>query len=117
MGIVDLLLRPLVRSKATVGYPREPAESVRNRRTPRFVPESCTDDRSCLVICPTGAIMVTPDGDGARWWAVDYGRCVFCAECIRVCPSHAIAGTGEFELATASRSGVVAKFLLEGDRR
>ena len=116
MGIVDLILKPLARGRATVRYPAAPADSVRTTRVPRFRPEACTDDRSCLAICPTGAIAIVPaPGDGRRW-SLDYGKCIFCAECIRVCPSLAIAGTGDFELAARDRGGVVAAFVLGGER-
>jgi hydrogenase-4 component H len=112
MGFIDLLLKPLARSPLTVGYPKKPADSVRTTRAPRFQPERCTDERACVAVCPTGAITIDSTPGHGRRWALDYGKCVFCAECIRVCPSLAIAGTGDFELAGASRAGVVAEFVL-----
>lgn len=114
MGFIDLLVKPFTRSRATVGYPARPADSVRTTRAPRFQPDLCTDDRSCETICPTAAITITPAPDAERRWALDYGKCVFCAECIRVCPAGAIAGTGDFELAARVRDGVVAVHTLRG---
>ncbi|MBE0607907.1 MAG: 4Fe-4S dicluster domain-containing protein [Dehalococcoidia bacterium] len=112
MGLIDLLLKPLVRSRSTVGYPKMPADSVRTRRVPRFEPAACTDNRKCEAACPTGAITIAPGARGERRWALDYGKCIFCAECIRVCPSGAISGTGDYALAAPKRAGVVAEYLL-----
>jgi formate hydrogenlyase subunit 6/NADH:ubiquinone oxidoreductase subunit I len=112
MGFIDLLLKPLAKSRSTVRYPRGPADSVRTARAPRFEPDLCSDDRACLAICPTAAIAIASLHDGRRSWALDHGKCIFCAECIRVCPSAAIAGTGEFELAAATRAGVISEHLL-----
>jgi formate hydrogenlyase subunit 6/NADH:ubiquinone oxidoreductase subunit I len=112
MGFIDLVLKPLTRSRATVGYPAKPADSVKTSRVPRFRPDQCTDDRSCAAICPTDAITIEPIGGGQRRWALDYGRCIFCAECIRVCPSGAITGSGDYELAAATRAGVVPEYVI-----
>jgi formate hydrogenlyase subunit 6/NADH:ubiquinone oxidoreductase subunit I len=114
MGILDLVLKPLSRSRATVGYPKSPADAVHTRRTPRFQPELCTDERACAAICPTAAITIEETSPGRRSWALDYGKCIFCAECIRVCPSDAIIGIGDFELDAQTREGVIARFVLEG---
>lgn len=113
MGIIDLILKPLVRPRATVRYPGGPAEAVRTTRTPVFQPERCTDDRACEASCPTNAISIESPTPGVRKWALDYGKCIFCAECIRVCPSDAIEGTGAFELDAPARDGVVARFTLQ----
>ncbi len=112
MGFFDLLLRPLTASRSTVGYPKSPADSVRTRRVPRFEPGKCSDDRSCEAVCPTEAITIEGVPDGKRRWVLDYGKCIFCAECIRVCPSLAIVGTGDFELAATERDGVVSEYVL-----
>jgi hydrogenase-4 component H len=113
MGFLDLVLKPLARRRATVRYPNSPADAVRTRRTPVFQPERCTDERVCAAICPTAAIAIESPVQGGRVWALDYGKCIFCAECIRVCPSSAILGSGDFELEATTRDGVVARFALK----
>jgi hydrogenase-4 component H len=112
MRLVDLLLSPVLRRR-TVGYPNTPADSVTTRRTPTFAPELCTDQRACLAVCPTSAIRIESVGAGQRRWALDYGSCIFCAECIKVCPSDAIAGTDRYELVARDPAGLVATFLVE----
>lgn len=112
MGFIELLIKPLLRPRSTGRYPAQPAASVRTTRTPRFLPGLCSDDRSCEAICPTNAIEIQTLEAGSRRWTLDYGKCIFCAECIRVCPSLAIAGTGDFELAARDREGVIAEFEL-----
>ncbi len=115
MGIIELLLKPLARTRPTVGYPARPADSVRTTRVPRFEPDLCTDDRSCVAVCPTHAIAIDSLAARRRTWALDYGKCIFCAECVRVCPSRAIRGTGDFELAAPGRRGVVSRYELKAD--
>lgn len=112
MGIIDLLLKPLMTSRSTERYPKTAAPSVRTRRAPRFEPDRCTDDRSCEAACPTGAITIDAGPEHQRRWAIDYGKCVFCAECIRVCPSTAIIGTGDYRLAASGRGGVISEYVL-----
>jgi len=114
MGFIDLLLKPLARPRSTVGYPKKPADSVSTTRVPRFQPDLCTNDRSCLAICPADAISIDPLPGRGRRWALDYGKCIFCAECIRICPSLAIRGTGAFELAAAVRAALVSEHHFEG---
>lgn len=117
MGIVDLLLKPLITSRSTERYPKSAALSVRTTRVPRFVPGLCTDDRSCEAACPTNAITIQESPDGERRWALDYGKCIFCAECIRVCPSRAIAGTGDYSLAATGRAGVISEYIFGAPQR
>jgi len=97
-----------------VGYPKRLADSVTTMRVPRFQPDLCTDDRACLAICPTNAIAIEAAAGGGRRWSLDYGQCIFCAECARVCPSLAIHGTGEFEMAATDRAGVIRHYELGG---
>lgn len=116
MGFVDLVLRPLRRPRATVAYPAGLADAVHSERTPRFRPEQCDDNRRCQKVCPAGAITIEPDGERGRRWSLDYGVCVFCGECISACPTSAIAGTGDFELAAAARKSLAPVYML-GERR
>lgn len=54
---------------------------------------------ACQSACPTAAIE-RPDGRGA---VLDLGRCLFCSECVRVCPAGAITRTGDHRMAVRRR--------------
>jgi len=55
-------------------------------------------------ICPAKAISLNP-------FSIDLGRCVFCGECERICPSY-IRFTNDFKMASVSREALIVK---EGD--
>ncbi len=55
---------------------------------------------ACREICPTKAISLNP-------FALDLGRCVFCNECVKVCPSGKIAFTTDPKMGADARSALV----------
>ena len=68
---------------------------------PEFQPERCVDGcTSCAETCPTGALQPG---------RLDLGACLFCQECVPVCP--AVRFTPEFRLAVRRREDL----WLEGD--
>jgi Ni,Fe-hydrogenase III small subunit/formate hydrogenlyase subunit 6/NADH:ubiquinone oxidoreductase subunit I len=88
----------------TIPFPKgAPALSDRFRGLPTIGSGACPEGcRACSEACPTEAIAV---GDEPR---VDLGRCLFCADCARVCPEARIAFSGEFRLATRRRDDLLA---------
>ena len=111
MKVFEQILAPLRRPLLTARYPRaRPELSVRRTRgTPAHLAERCDQERVCAEVCPVDAITVD-----AVAWKLDYGKCTFCGECVRACPSGAIAATDEFELATRSRGATVVTEQLDG---
>ena len=109
MKIIDQLLGPLRRPIVTTKYPaaRPELEARRSRGTPARANEACMDDRACEEICPTDAITIAEAGEASDW-RLDYGKCIFCGECVRVCATGAITATADFELATRSRASAIA---------
>lgn len=65
--------------------------------------EGCQE---CQSVCPTGAIAVNPV-------SIDLGRCLFCADCVEVCPEKKLHFTPEFRMAAATREELVVR---AGDR-
>jgi Ni,Fe-hydrogenase III small subunit/ferredoxin len=63
----------------------------------------CRDGcRSCGEVCPTNAISFDP-------LRLDLGRCVFCTECVSVCPPGKIRFTNEFRMAAATPEGLLVR--------
>lgn len=99
-GLLDSIrwaLRGLSRI-ATVDYPAVPdseyseVEYIRGR--PVLDPDKCTACGACASDCPSDAIEVGIDDEGAyRKYFVD--RCMFCGRCIDVCPEGALKSSNE----------------------
>jgi Ni,Fe-hydrogenase III small subunit/ferredoxin len=64
-------------------------------------PDGC---RACADACPTDAILIA-GGDGSA--RLDLGRCVFCQDCVEVCPVGAIAYTPDYRMAARSREDLM----------
>ena len=82
---------------------------------PEFDFDAWRDARPAADACPAGAITVSDSGD-TRSVAVDYGRCIFCAECAAA-SGGAVKITQKFELAAADRQALVvtAEYTLNPD--
>jgi len=89
----------------TTKYPAEPAvlpELFRGypRLNPALCPEGCD---VCTDVCPIGAIS-THNG-----LELDMGRCLFCPECLRACPTGAVVFDCDEKLAASERSDLVVR--------
>lgn len=75
------------------------------RGRPQIAAAPCKEGcDACLDACPTDAISLDP-------LRIDLGKCVFCAECVEVCPAGKIAFTPEPRMGAATRDGLA---VLEG---
>jgi Ni,Fe-hydrogenase III small subunit/NAD-dependent dihydropyrimidine dehydrogenase PreA subunit len=103
MTIWQLLKTRRQQGYRTIRFPPADAHlSDRYRGRPRLAPELCTDDcQRCRDACPTGALRC----EGSL--AVDLGRCLFCTDCVRVCPDAAIAFTQDYRLAARTRAELI----------
>jgi len=79
--------------------------------TPWNVSLSYTDCVSCACAetCPTGALMMRERD--LQTYELDVVRCIYCGDCVEVCPHGALGETPNFELSTYQRFGttVLAK--------
>ncbi|MFO7369911.1 MAG: 4Fe-4S binding protein [Bacteroidales bacterium] len=61
--------------------------------------DTATDIGYLVDLCPTGAIALNP-------LSIDLGKCIFCGECERACPSR-IKFTKDYKIFAATRNGLV----------
>lgn len=78
----------------TTDYPRKREEAPERFRGRPRAGAKCEGCRSCIPVCPTGAIV--PKGKGID---IDLGRCIFCGRCEEVCGKDVVTITREYELA------------------
>jgi Ni,Fe-hydrogenase III small subunit/NAD-dependent dihydropyrimidine dehydrogenase PreA subunit len=92
--------------KRTIAYPAsEPVLPDRFRGRPSLAQSRCSAGCNlCVDACPTDAIRRSPNGI-----LLDIGRCLFCAECTRVCPTGAISHTADYRLAARNREDLILK--------
>jgi Ni,Fe-hydrogenase III small subunit/NAD-dependent dihydropyrimidine dehydrogenase PreA subunit len=86
--------------KRTIAYPKAPPSLPdRLRGLPVMNSGACADAcRKCADVCPAGAVTIREAGP-----EIDLGRCLFCTDCMRACPTEAIRYTQEYRLAARSR--------------
>jgi Ni,Fe-hydrogenase III small subunit/NAD-dependent dihydropyrimidine dehydrogenase PreA subunit len=89
----------------TTKYPAEPAvlpELFRGypRLDQALCPDGCT---ACTDVCPIGAIS-THNG-----LELDMGKCLFCPECLRACPTGAVAFGCDEKLAASDREDLLVR--------
>jgi NADH-quinone oxidoreductase subunit I len=112
-------LKRLVRPNQTIQYPEERREMPpRFRGLPALRADPYTGEALCVAcglcsrICPTSCLEmhVIPSEEGDRElgeFILRSGRCLFCGMCAQVCPVDAITMSGEYELATQDRDGMI----------
>ena len=103
MDVLDRILRPLRRRRATSSYPDAPPElPAAARGLPELDSSRCDGNAACVEACPTGAILVGPGT-----WSLDAGACIFCGACARACVPQAIRLGHRIELAADERTSLL----------
>ncbi|HEY3451543.1 MAG TPA: 4Fe-4S dicluster domain-containing protein [Myxococcales bacterium] len=101
----SLLFARLQQGHRTAKYPaQEPVLPDRFRGLPAIDAGKCPAGcQACVEACPTDAVAV-----GAGGPKVDLGRCLFCTDCSRACPTQALTFSREYRLAARSRADLVS---------
>jgi Ni,Fe-hydrogenase III small subunit/ferredoxin len=107
----DVLTMPfdVIKVRRNQGYQairdvRRAAVSQQFRGFPVIQQAACPDDCArCEAVCPTQAISRTPE------LQLDLGRCTFCGDCVRACPSQSLSFTNFHKTATTFRSHLCVK--------
>ena len=105
------LLRSLTKKPATENYPathRGMPEGFRGKLA--FAPEKCIGCKLCVRDCPTGAIQINKVGEKAFEAVIDFGKCIYCAQCVDSCMKKALATTPEYELAQLDNTKLTVTF-------
>ena len=104
--MIKSILARIQQGHRTANYPKTaPVLPDRLRGAPRLDASRCAEDCSaCVEVCPTDAVS---KAEGAL--TLDMGRCLFCTECERSCPTQAIAWTTEHQLAARQRADLVVR--------
>lgn len=101
----NTLLTRFKQGHRTIDFPKgEPEMPDRFRGLPAIENHHCPRNcHACADACPTGAIRLN-EVSGPR---LDMGRCLFCGQCERVCPNHAIRFTQGYRLSARTREDLV----------
>lgn len=105
--MLNIIRERLHQGYRTLDYPfKSPVLSPRFAGLPSLDAAACKTctKRSCLTVCPTGALTMTSSGP-----ELDMGRCLFCRACEQVCPERGITFTGEHRLAAYTREALIIR--------
>jgi Ni,Fe-hydrogenase III small subunit/ferredoxin len=108
VGLLKVLSERMKQGHRTMKYPAGPPPEL----PARFAGRPCVDAskcgggcQKCAEVCPTDAISVGAAQTGPR---LDIGRCIFCRDCEKKCPTGAFSFTTEFRMSTSKRDDLVA---------
>lgn len=122
------VLKNLFAKKATCNYPFEKAKvDPRFRGRIVFDSSTCIGCKMCVRVCPAKAIdIVLSDEQPPAPAAVEgaapvpakkkfdcimsLDRCIYCAQCVDVCPKKSLKSTQDFELAHTDRKSLKIRY-------
>jgi len=109
-------LKNLIRKPATYKFPLVELPMLAEFRGAHAVDlAKCNGCSLCALDCPAAAIeMKLNPSTKKRYPVIDFGRCVFCYQCVVVCPVNAYIKGTFYDLATIKKEELVSDALLEG---
>ena len=106
--------RGLRRGVVTTRYPARPDSSSAFLPTPpAFRPRQLTRETADRVVAACPSTALSRQGDELVF---DIGACTVCGRCAAAAP-HVVTSSGEFELASTTRSALVKRIPILGDPR
>jgi formate hydrogenlyase subunit 6/NADH:ubiquinone oxidoreductase subunit I len=107
-------VRGLRRGVVTTRYPARPDSSSAFLPTPpAFRPRQLTRETADRIVAACPSLALSRQGGELVF---DVGACTACGRCAVAAP-HAVTSSGEFELASTTRSALVKKIPILGDLR
>ncbi|MEI7482745.1 MAG: 4Fe-4S binding protein [Elusimicrobiota bacterium] len=118
----------LFKKKATCNYPFEKAVvDARFRGRIAFESDKCIGCKMCVRVCPAKAIEIilsaeqpaaAPVAEGAipvpakkKFDCImSLDRCIYCSQCVEICPKKALISTQDFELAHTDRRTLILHY-------
>lgn len=106
---LSTVFKHLFKKPITLEYPEKkkiPPENFRGKP----VVKNCVGCKSCIRVCPSGAIEITEDE-----FIIDLKKCIFCGNCSYYCFCGAIKMSNEYELASGDINDLKLVYKLESN--
>ncbi|MBF0362208.1 MAG: 4Fe-4S dicluster domain-containing protein [Oligoflexia bacterium] len=107
--MLDIIIERIKQKKHTIKFPDENIILPPNYRGLPTIsdPSNCRkcQNKICKEQCPTKAILTTTAQ--AEQIKIDLGKCIFCLQCIKSCPSNTISFLDEYRLSTSKRTDLL----------
>ena len=104
LGLITVF-KHLLKTSVTEEYPELKPILNKNFRGQHVLNDECIGCGICQKVCPAQAIIIKKDENNkVISYKIDYGKCIFCGNCVYYCNKNAIQHTAKFELAISGEN-------------